>query len=522
MINVEDAVRRSRCLLIIPIVLVLLSLSPAGVALTQQQTVTPVTGSEGTPIPSLYGSAETGPVFVTDEWRVSVIATIQSEGINSVGLRRTGGKDWIVVVGDVTNFAAKSETLDLSSFSLQFAGKAVKGFGRRSSNAVARQIGAKPDNSKGTVSIAAGKTERVVWVYQEASGLTQPEFVRGPESVSLTNVLASSAVLKALPAISSSPSLQEAQVDSVIDGETLSVYLKDAKSNLIVTLLGTDAPTEGDCYGEDSANQLQSLASDTVWLEMPVPLGSSPATPLGGDQPTYRFVWADQKGVKILLNQAMVESGAAALGDIGGDTRYLDWLTSSQATAEKSHQGLWRVCTGPHGASLPTPTATATATATATSTPAPPTPTTVPVGTKKNPVRIGKSAKVGDWTVKVTGVTADGTELVMQENQFNDPPATDHQFYLVTISATYNGDASDTLISNLSFELVGKSAVAYGYQDYCGVIPNPLPSTTEVFQGGNITGNFCWDVKSSDVNSLVMFVNVGYSQADRIYFALHK
>ena len=66
-------------------------------------------------------------------------------------------------------------------------------------------------------------------------------------------------------------------------------------------------------------------------------------------------------------------------------------------------------------------------------------------------------------------------------------------------------------------------AVAYsGYQNYCGVTPNPLQSDTEVFQGGNITGNFCWDINSSDANSMVMFVNVGYGQGDRIYFALHK
>jgi hypothetical protein len=102
----------------------------------------------------------------------------------------------------------------------------------------------------------------------------------------------------------------------------------------------------------------------------------------------------------------------------------------------------------------------------------------VPAGTKSALVRMGKSAKVGDWTVKVTG--------------------------------------------GLSFELVGKSAVAYDYRSYCGVVPNALPSTTEVFQGGNITGNFCWDIKSSDANSLVMFVNVGYRQADRVYFALPK
>jgi len=69
---------------------------------------------------------------------------------------------------------------------------------------------------------------------------------------------------------------------------------------------------------------------------------------------------------------------------------------------------------------------------------------------------------------------------------------------------------------------VGESSVAYDQsEDRCGVIPNELPST-EVFEGGKITGNVCWSVREEDVDSLVMYADAGFSGDNRVYFSLRQ
>lgn len=147
------------------------------------------------------------------------------------------------------------------------------------------------------------------------------------------------------------------------------------------------------------------------------------------------------------------------------------------------------------------------------------------MGTRDNPVPIGTAADVGGgWTVTVLDVIPNGTDQVLAENQFNDPPAEGRQFFMVTISATYTGANSSTFNSAVSLSAVGASNVAYEtFEDRCGVIPNDLPST-EVFGGGTITGNVCWSVRTDDVASLVMFSDsyVTFKPEDRVYFSLQK
>jgi hypothetical protein len=147
------------------------------------------------------------------------------------------------------------------------------------------------------------------------------------------------------------------------------------------------------------------------------------------------------------------------------------------------------------------------------------------MGTRDNPVPIGTAADLGGgWSLTVVDVIPNGTDQILAENQFNNPPAEGRQFFMVTISATYNGQNSSTFNSAVSLSAVGASNVAYkGFEDRCGVIPNQL-SSSEVFGGGAITGNVCWSVRSDDVDSLVMFSDsyVTFNAADRVYFSLQK
>ena len=108
--------------------------------------------------------------------------------------------------------------------------------------------------------------------------------------------------------------------------------------------------------------------------------------------------------------------------------------------------------------------------------------------------------------------------LVLEENRFNDPPQEGNQFYMATVRAKYLGDGSASFASlTTPLKAVGQSAVIY--TDSCGVIPNDLFFAPEVFTGGEISGNVCWEIASTDAESLEMFFDP-WLTGERIWFAL--
>ncbi len=185
--------------------------------------------------------------------------------------------------------------------------------------------------------------------------------------------------------------------------------------------------------------------------------------------------------------------------------------------------------------SIPAPTSTRTPTATpipeptATSTPVP-TPTSTPLpalGSRQNPVPMGDTVEIttGDptnhWEITVLGTTPDAWAEIQAENQFNDPPESGHQYYMVRMRAKYLGPDSNSLGFNVSSNAVGDRGVAYDtFDPGCGVIPDELDSFTELFTGGQIEGNECWQIASQDVDSLLMFVDFGLFNGIRVWFSL--
>lgn len=130
------------------------------------------------------------------------------------------------------------------------------------------------------------------------------------------------------------------------------------------------------------------------------------------------------------------------------------------------------------------------------------TPQTSAVGTgltRAAPALVGTRVRAGDWEVRVLGSTPDGTSAVMAENQFNDPPRTGWQFYLVEVELTYRGTGSETPFLRVNFAGLGRGNVLR--DDSCGVIPDELDDLTELFAGGSITGNICFEAQSSEVDA---------------------
>jgi hypothetical protein len=152
-------------------------------------------------------------------------------------------------------------------------------------------------------------------------------------------------------------------------------------------------------------------------------------------------------------------------------------------------------------------------------------PATGPGSSRDEPAPIGTSVRVAGWDVTVTDVEPDATRRVLEESEFNDPPPAGQQFFLVTISATYNGDEeSSAFFFDVTLKALGPSNVAYDYEADCGLIPDELPDTRDVFQGGTISGNVCWSVRSEDAAELLMYAEPSFSfrESGRRWWSLSR
>ena len=179
---------------------------------------------------------------------------------------------------------------------------------------------------------------------------------------------------------------------------------------------------------------------------------------------------------------------------------------------------------------LPTPTKTptrlgTTSTPTAvsvlpTATPVPPTATPVLMGrSRNNPIPFGQPTTLintDGFALWVVDVLENATQLVMAENQFNDPPPDDHQFLIIRIKVKNTSTESKPFIAAWRLNLVGASNLAIS--EGCGVVPDDFEGFREIFEGGELEGNICFTIKTSDIGTLVMYDDA--TQDSRIFYAL--
>ncbi len=173
----------------------------------------------------------------------------------------------------------------------------------------------------------------------------------------------------------------------------------------------------------------------------------------------------------------------------------------------------------------PEPTATPETMAT-------PEPTAMPepvLGSRENPVPLGVTVETkGEETpedhfeIVVIDVVPDATSMVLAENQFNDPPEAGNQFSMVTLRAKYLGPDSTTFNGSFRLRALGSRGVVYtSFENSCGTIPNELPEP-ELFTNGEVEGAVCWQIASSDADSLMMFLDEHLLSfaGERVWFSL--
>jgi endonuclease YncB( thermonuclease family) len=303
-------------------------------------------------------AGEPGPVYVSGPWRVAVVVAAQNDELAAVGLKAKSGKEWLVVVADVTNWSDDDDEFAGKDFGIRVGGSnSLKKPAAGSTKTVAKKLELAPAASDLVVPIAAGVTKRIALVFQVPVGSEEPVLVREDDALPLTDVLDSRILPDDLPDLAGPPKVSKGEIAGAVDGETVRVQLANKDKADKIRLLGVDAPDTGDCYAADAKDYLAGLEGKSVLLEK-----DSAVT---GGSGAVRYVWlVNRDGTRTLLNQQAIAQGYAVAGDIPEDARFAAWLGANSLAAKASGVGVWTEC-----AATPTPAVTATATGTASGTP---------------------------------------------------------------------------------------------------------------------------------------------------------
>ncbi len=141
-------------------------------------------------------------------------------------------------------------------------------------------------------------------------------------------------------------------------------------------------------------------------------------------------------------------------------------------------------------------------------------------GTRESPIPIGQEATVGDWKMKVASANLDATEVIVSENEFNDPPQTGSQYVLVTIDATYVGSDSGTFWMDMTYGFVGSKGNTFGSPEGFASPPNPISDAGEAFPGASISGEIVFEVPSDQVVGGTLSMEEFSFDSQKVFFAV--
>ncbi len=150
-------------------------------------------------------------------------------------------------------------------------------------------------------------------------------------------------------------------------------------------------------------------------------------------------------------------------------------------------------------------------------------------GTFENPHAFGDSVTIfyedfdgveKTWVVQILEPAYDGTSDVMDENQFNDPPPDGEAFAIARVKITYESGPAPGSVSELNLKAVGPSAVVLTwFGNYCGVVPDSLETSAELFPGGSTEGNLCFSTDEGDIGDLTMLIDT-FAADGEVYLSM--
>ncbi len=119
-------------------------------------------------------------------------------------------------------------------------------------------------------------------------------------------------------------------------------------------------------------------------------------------------------------------------------------------------------------------------------------------GTRENPYPAGSTADLGDWHVSADASLPDGSAAVAEANEFNPPPQDGHEYVVVPVTVTYNGDSTGTAWLDLTVEFV--SADGNTYDGFCGLMLDGLMHQGEQFPDATVDASACAEVPADQTD----------------------
>ncbi|WP_368680633.1 DUF4190 domain-containing protein (plasmid) [Rhodococcus opacus] len=143
-------------------------------------------------------------------------------------------------------------------------------------------------------------------------------------------------------------------------------------------------------------------------------------------------------------------------------------------------------------------------------------------GSRANPLHAGETVTMPEWDVTIHSTTQDATAAVLAENPFNEPPATGRQFVMADVSTTYTGTDTGNPWIDLNFRILGAANNVFGSAtaDHCGVIPNALTDTGELYPGGTSRGQVCVSVPEEQLTGAQWIVDTNFSRDGEVFVSL--
>lgn len=301
------------------------------------------TATTGTGEPVVL-AGEPAPVFVSGPWRVAVRTAADNREFPDLRLKEKDGKEWLVVVADVTNWSNAPATLNARDFFVRPGQDAelVK-TAPSSTVSVAEQLVIEPVAEDLTVAFAADETKRVVFVYSIPARSREIALVNETEALPLADTLEASIDPASLPQAAKPPIVELGTFASASDGKTFRVTIDGAAKSTRMLLLGVEPPAEGECFDKEAEKVLDDLAGTQVLVEADSAL-------VDGETPA-RYVWLiNADGTRTLVNELLVSDGRAAAERLPVDARFGAWIRESERVAEQDGAGLWGGCDGSAGA----------------------------------------------------------------------------------------------------------------------------------------------------------------------------
>lgn len=140
------------------------------------------------------------------------------------------------------------------------------------------------------------------------------------------------------------------------------------------------------------------------------------------------------------------------------------------------------------------------------------------IGSRNNPLPIGKYAVVNDWKIRVLSVNRDALKTVKALDPYSVSPDSNERFVLVNLQATFIGNESGEPNSDLRFKIVGSRGNTFSKN--CGYSTNTFDSNGETFKGATIEGSLCFTVDTNQITHATISVQGDYYSNERKFLSL--